>query len=151
MNCSETEIQPPSWLRWLGNDAARAFRHADDPSPPIGCHFHLDVLEDVWEVTVFPASTEVVGGPLDGTMAPARFQLDINLLAALFDQPPGIHWQSGSFGEDDELCDHVALEGKYRAREVWLRILRVAPAQAGPGRVLDAQSGDLRVLWDSEA
>ena len=149
MNPRETEIQPPSWLRWLGNDAGRAFQGAEDGAPLIGCHFHYDVIEDVWEVTVFPAATEIVGGSLDGTWLPSVFQLDINLLAALFDLPPGIHWQAGCMSEDDDLADHVALEGRYRGREVWVRILRTAPAEAGPGRLLHAQTGEIEVLWET--
>ena len=138
--------QPPAWLRWLSNDAARGII-ADEQHAPIGCHFYQNPENSEWEVSVFVSATEVVGGPLDGKHLPLQVQLDIGHVMQLFDEVPRVHWQSDSFAEDDALAQHISFEGTARGHKVWLRILKESPQGTGPGRLLHVQSGEMETLW----
>ena len=138
--------QPPSWLRWLSNDAARGFV-ADEFHAPIGCHFYRNPENDEWEVSIFVSSTEVVGGPMDGRKLPLQVQLDIGHVMNLFDETPTVYWQSDAVAEDDELAQHISFEGLARGHRIWLRILNEPPEGTGPGRILHAQSGEMETLW----
>ncbi len=140
------KTRPPAWLRWLANDAARGIL-SDAFQAPIGCHFFHDADRDEWEVTIFVSSTEVVGGPKDGTVLPSQIQLDIVQVMQIFDDVPQIYWQSDAVGPDDELGQHVSFEGSARGHLVWLRILQRPPQWAGPGRLLHAHTGSLENLW----
>lgn len=138
--------QPPSWLRWLSNDAARGII-ADEHHAPIGCHFFRNPENDEWEVSIFVSSTEVVGGPMDGRKIPLQVQLDVVHVMNLFDETPNVYWQSDAIAEDDELAQHISFEGQARGHRIWLRILKDAPEGTGPGRLLHTQSGEMETLW----
>ncbi|MEQ9408818.1 MAG: hypothetical protein RIK87_13870 [Fuerstiella sp.] len=138
--------RPPAWLRWLSNDAARGIL-ADELHAPIGCHFFQDPESEEWEVTIFVSFTEIVGGPLDGRNMPVPVQLDIGHVMNLFDQTPSVYWQSDPVAEDDELGQHISIEGVARGHRVWLRILKEPPQGTGPGRLLHTQSGEMETLW----
>ena len=138
--------QPPSWLRWFGNDAARAIV-AEEGKCPIGCHYFHDAENSVWEVSVFVATTEIVGGPMDGTSYTTSLRLNISAIISLFDEVSQVYWQSESLSEEDELAQHVSFEGTARGHKVWLRVLKESPAGTGPGRLLHSHSGKLETLW----
>jgi hypothetical protein len=138
--------QPPSWLRWFGNDAARAIT-AEEGQCPVGCHFFHDQENLIWEVSVFVATTEIVGGPMDGTSFTASLRLNISDVISLFDKVSQIFWQSDAVADDDELAQHVSFEGTARGHKIWLRVLNESPQGTGPGRLLHSQSGELETLW----
>ncbi|MEZ6131399.1 MAG: hypothetical protein R3C59_22215 [Planctomycetaceae bacterium] len=137
---------PPSWLRWLSNDAARGII-ADESHAPIGCHFYQDAETQEWEVSIFVSSTEVVGGPMDGKRLPLQLQLNIGHVMSLFDETPAVFWQSDPIADDDELAQHISFEGTARGHRLWLRILKESPDGTGPGRLLFSSSGEMENLW----
>jgi len=137
----DSDCQPPAWLRWLGNDAAKVLSGGRQQTAPVGCHFFHDVPEDTWEVTLFVMATEVVGGPADGSQMASRFEMDVNALVSLFDSTPQLRWQSDSFADDDQLGCHLSLEGLARGRDVWMRVLQAPPPEFAPGRLYFAADG----------
>lgn len=138
--------RPPSWLRWLSNDAARGIV-ADECHAPIGCHFYLNPDKQEWEVSIFVAATEIVGGQMDGKILPLQLQLNIGHVMNLFDEMPEVFWQSDPISDDDELAQHISFEGKARGHRLWLRILKESPEGTGPGRLLHAHNGKMENLW----
>lgn len=142
----DSTASPPAWLRWFANDAARTILDTATHAP-IGCHYHHDDDGDEWEVTVFVSDTEVVGGPRDGTLVPCRIQMDVSRAVDLFDEMPKVYWQTGAMQEDEDVAQHISLEGSVRGHHVWLRVLAQAPEQAGPGRLLHASTGQLEDIW----
>jgi hypothetical protein len=123
---------PPEWLAEF-TDRVTALIMAVDVLAPIGCHFCCEA--GVWEVTLFAARTEVLGGPRDGQQRSSRFFLDLAGLTRLFDSVTAFHWQAHSLGKSDDLGAHVAIEGDVDGKPVWLRIPSHAPAMFDPGRV----------------
>lgn len=130
----DSDRQPPPWLRWLGNDAAKVLSGGREQTAPVGCHFFHDAVEHIWEITLFVMATEVVGGPADGSQLTSRFEVDVNALVSLFDSTPQLRWQSGACADDDQLGCHLSLEGLARGRDVWMRVLQLPPADFEPGR-----------------
>lgn len=138
--------QPPSWLRNLGNDVAKEIT-TDESQCPVGCHFFHDRETLTWEVSVFVAATEIVGGSMDGTCYTTSLHLNISRIINLFDEVSQISWQSDSVAEDDELAQHVAFEGTINSHRIWLRVLKESPQGTGPGRLLHSKTGELETLW----
>ncbi len=138
--------RPPSWLRWLSNDAARGIV-ADECHAPIGCHFYQNPDNQEWEVSIFVAATEIVGGQMDGKVLPLQLQLNISHVMNLFDETPEVFWQSDPVSDDDELSQHISFEGKARGHRLWLRVLKESPQGTGPGRLLHAHNGQMENLW----
>ncbi len=137
---------PPSWLRWFVSDASKGI--LDQASiAPLGCHFYHDAKLNTWEISIFVSRTEVVGGPGDGRMIGSGLLVDVGAVIAAFDQLPSLHWQSEAVCDDDQLGNHISLEGIARGHQVWLRILHEAPAEFSPGRLLHASHGFLEDLW----
>lgn len=137
---------PPAWLSRFVNDAIRGLIDCQ-AAAPVGCHYFRDTVEQVWEISLFLSTTEVYGGALDGKCVPAGLQIDVMQIAAAFDAPPAVHWQSEKFASDDELGNHLSFEGVARGVKVWLRILQSAPEWAGPGRLVFAESGKVEDIW----
>lgn len=137
--------RPPAWLRWFANDVARGVV-GDSMHTPVGCHFHHNSSAE-WEVTVFIGSTEVVGGPKDGTTIASHIQLDIGHVIGLFDTAPMVTWQTDRISADDDLRQHISFEGIARSHHVWLRILSDPPEGFEPSRLLHTSSGVIEELW----
>lgn len=123
---------PPPWLAEFA-DRVTALVVAVDVLAPIGCHFCHEA--DVWEVTLFAARTEVIGGRRDGETRPCRFCLDLAGLAPLFSSITAFYWQAHALGKQDDVGAHVAMEGIVEGNRVWLRIPSHAPAMFDAGRV----------------
>src|SRR5690242_15665273 len=111
--------EPPDWLKSLA-DAVALKMQAADVLAPIGCHFCR--VDDLWEIALFAASTEVVGGEQDGLLRFSRFQVDIRAVAELFTVVDEVTWQALPIGGDDELGAHVAVQGWCGEHHVCLRI-----------------------------
>ncbi len=137
---------PPVWLNHLITHVTCAIVDHDCHAP-VGCHFYQNPGTAEWEISAFVSSTEVVGGPMDGTEVNPPVQLDISSVIDLFDDRPTIHWQSDPVAADDELAQHVSFQGAINENRVWLRILRGAPEGTGPGRLVHAGSGRIENLW----
>jgi hypothetical protein len=123
---------PPKWIQELADAVALQLIPADSLAP-IGCHF-CPVEGGVWEVALFIASTEIVGGSQDGKLRYSRFHLDLQAVCRQFAQVEEVSWQAHPLGDNDELGPHVAIEGRYGNCNVRLRILAFPPDQFPAGR-----------------
>ena len=119
---------PPEWLADLANRLASRIDPIDELSD-ISCHF-ADNGEG-WEVTLFVAAGEQIGGPRDGQRLYSRFLFDLHETTALFDRVDQFYWQPVAIGPADEVGPHVAIEGEFDSRRVWVRVL------AHPGERFD--------------
>ena len=98
---------------------------------PIGCHYHLGPAG--WEITIFAALAEIVGGPHDGQVFGTQFAIDLRALLSVFSRVDGMHWQSQSLGTEDELGAHLSIEGFYGEEPVFVRIPAISPERFEPG------------------
>ena len=135
---------PPVWLTTLANQVA-ALIEPIGTMGPIGCHHHMGPAG--WEITVFAASTEVVGGPHDGRVFEARFEVDLKALVLLFSSVSSMHWQSQELGQEDDLGAHLSIEGVYGEEPVFVRIPALAPAQFEPGRKMLVHRRTWQEVW----
>lgn len=135
---------PPDWMRNFADSVASQF-HAVDVMPPLGCHIHRSA--EAWEVSLFAAATEILGGPRDGEIRAARFHVDVLAVCRLFDEVTGIAWQTHRLGQFDDLGAHVSIEGTILGEPVWLRIPAVAPKVFEPGRVAQALTQQWEEVW----
>ena len=140
-------IPLPDWLAKLANQIAAHLEPLGtmEPMGPIGCHYHLGPAG--WEVTVFTASTEVVGGPHDGRTFGEVFEVDLKMLMSLFSSVTSVRWQSQSLGDEDELGAHLSIEGLYGEEPVCVRIPAVSPGRFGPGRKMLVYRRRWQEVW----
>ncbi len=136
----------PDWVHDLADHASAAIT-GYDMIAPMGCHWHHNATVDQWEVTIFVAATEVLGGPLDGQKSWSPFSLDLQSLQQAFATIESFHWQSLQLGPDDDLGPHVSIEGTFGGHRVWLRVAAKASNRFGVGRVIDSQSASIEDLW----
>jgi hypothetical protein len=122
---------PPEWLQELADAAALQMIPADVLAP-IGCHFGF--ADETWEISLFAAATQIVGGKHDGVLRPSRFHFDLQAVSKLFSEIHHVTWQALPLATDDELGSHVAITGAYREHPVTLRVLARAPRQFAAGR-----------------
>ncbi|MCC7424100.1 MAG: hypothetical protein IT428_27865 [Planctomycetaceae bacterium] len=137
---------PPDWLVEVANQVAQAIE-GFELLAPIGSHVWFNVMLDQWELTVFPSATEVLGGRFDGKRNDSRFSLDIALVLDAFDTVSQVRWQSHRLGEDDELGQHISVEGTVKDNLVWLRVLATPPERFEPGRRYNEADQRLEELW----
>ncbi|WP_437190627.1 hypothetical protein [Planctomicrobium sp. SH527] len=135
----------PKWLEEFVETACSAL-HAVDEMAPIGCHYAC--VDNVWEVSLFFSSTEVVGGNKNGTSDPCLFVLDVVRLLHIFDAVESASWQPFQIDNEDDLKCHFAVVGSYRKSQIWLRVLAEMPAGIEPGRFLDASQGIIHEVWE---
>lgn len=134
----------PTWLKEFANRAC-ACLHALEEMPPIGCH--VAVEEATWEVSLFVSSTEIVGGRHDGERLACLFVVDLAALFQLFDMVESASWQPHPFNEQDELRNHVSVEGYVEGHHVGLRILADLPDRFAPGRYLNLHDQNFLDTW----
>lgn len=126
--------QPPAWLNGLADVAARAMEPLESEClPHLGCHYTK--FEGVWEITLFVESTEIIGGPEDGSIKQATMGVRICDILNVFQNVNQCNWQSRTCATDDDLGPHLSIEGTYKGRMVWLRIVAQAPRQFPPRHV----------------
>ncbi|HET6426519.1 MAG TPA: hypothetical protein VFG20_22700 [Planctomycetaceae bacterium] len=135
---------PPEWLGEFA-DRVAALVLAVDVLAPVGCHFCFE--SGVWEVTLFAAKTEIVGGPRDGLQRPSRFCLDLAGLTALFTAISSFHWQAHSLGRRDDLGAHIAVEGEVAGHRVWLRVPARVPETLDIGAVAHLPDRRWKEAW----
>ena len=124
--------KPAAWLKVLVDVVAKAIEPLG-PSAALGCHFVQ--IDGIWEVTLFAESVEVLGGPEDGTVKQSRFAVRIGEVLDVFQSITECNWQAHSAGAGDDLGAHLAVEGIYKGRQVWLRIPAQAPERFPPRKV----------------
>lgn len=135
---------PPEWLATLANEVAAQIEPLGTMGP-IGCHYHPGPAG--WEITVFAALTEVVGGPHDGQVFGARFEIDLKALLNIFSQVNAMRWQSQDLGKEDELGAHLSIEGLYGKEPVCVRIPAVAPERFEPGLQMLVHRRSWQEIW----
>ena len=123
--------EPPGWLKELA-DAAAVLMMPADAIAPIGCHYFC--VASTWEISLFAAGTEIVGGASDGQVRRSRFCLDIEEIRNLFAEIESVTWQVHALAFDDELGPHVEVHGRYADKDVKLRILAYPPKRFAAGR-----------------
>lgn len=94
-------------------------------SVEIGCHVNHD--SEVCELSVFPLTQEIVGGPDDGRQLKPAFSLDVMPVVLAFEQVNSVRWQNAPFADDDELGNHIVVEGEIDGQQVWVNMLAQAP------------------------
>lgn len=115
---------PAVWLRDFVNSISKEVAPFGRTSP-LNCHY---VQEDgVWEVSVFFEPIEVWGGPEDGSVKQIPFGVKISKLLDLFQSVSSCSWQTSQLDAEDDLGAHLAIEGIYKGRSIWLRILAEVP------------------------
>jgi hypothetical protein len=135
---------PPQWIVNLANNVTACLEPLE-PMPPLGCHYHL--CERCWEISIFPAHTEIIGGPQDGHQTAPRFRVDLLAIATLFSTIEGIVWQTRSVNEGDQLGAHIAVTGVCDEESVSVRVLQSAPSGFEPGRKAMTNEGCLIETW----
>lgn len=119
---------PAAWLSGLADAIAKTLEPlSSEPLPALDCHFTK--YEGIWEVTLFTESTEIVGGPEDGSIKHSALGVRVSEILDLFQNVSSCNWQTQAFGPDDDLGPHLSIEGLYKGRTIWLRILAAAPQQ----------------------
>lgn len=136
--------EQPVWLNTFV-DRVCACLHPIEDLPPIGCHVTRE--NDIWEVTVFVSPTEIVGGQHDGERLAGLFVVDLIDLLHLFDVVESAGWQPHQQHEQDELRNHVAVEGYVNGHHVWLRALADTPERYAPGRYLNVFEKKFLDTW----
>ena len=126
--------QPPAWLELLV-DAVAQCMEAHSVLGPLGYRWGEE--DGFWEVMVFPSAAEMVGGAEDGAMVAPCFSLDLRELSAAFEEVIDVYWRSHALGPHDQAGAHVAIEGRYKGRHVFLQVLREAPPDERPGFRVD--------------
>jgi hypothetical protein len=81
----------PVWLKQLISSAATLLEPLTNVGR-VGYECRLD--EHGWTVCMYLGATEIVGGPLDGQIDHASFQIDLHQLQALFVSVSRFEWYS---------------------------------------------------------
>ena len=137
---------PPRWLAEMANEIT-ANLHGTDLLAPLGCHYHHNQRADQWEITLFASTTHVIGGSFDGLKTTSGFFLDLQQVIAVFSDLRSCNWQSGSMGDDDEAGAHIAIDGDYEGRKIWLRILSAPPQSLEHGREARVYQSQFEEVW----
>ncbi len=136
------QTSPPLWLRNFTDEVGNCLQVLNDPA--LGCHFHLE--NDIWEITLFFAATEILGGEQDGVRHQSPFWVDVQRLCEFF-QIDQFQWQAHAVDEDDALGTHLSITGNYSGHAVWLRILANSPPELPAGQLTEATCGNVLENW----
>lgn len=134
----------PLWLQEFANSVAVHLSPLD-VLPPLGCHYSR--VGRVWEITLFAAATEVVGGTFCGKRLTSRFTMRVLPVVNLFSDVSKIEWQTTPFSKSDELGSHLSIKGTYRDKLVRLRILAKPPQRFRPGRRAKVYEHAFEDVW----
>ncbi len=134
----------PTWLRELADAVAAQIAPAELLAP-LGCHFCE--VDGQWEVSLFAAATEVVGGSRDGRRRQSKFTLNVLKVLGMLDEIKAIHWQNRAVNRSDELGAHISIEARYAGHAVWLRVLADAPRRFSSGRQIRVNDDAIVETW----
>lgn len=136
------QTSPPDWMKDFTDEVGSCLHPLNDTQ--LGCHFYLE--RGIWEVTLFFAATEVVGGKHDGVRRQAPFWVDVRALGQVFDLTE-LYWQSHVMDSDDALGSHLSIVGSYVGNSIWLRVLQNAPSELPAGHLAPAACGEILENW----
>ena len=130
------EPRPPSRPEWVDRFVAEAAELFDPLSGLGRVGFRCEPGEAGWAVALFLGATEIVGGPGDGLIAPARFRFDAAGLAGLFDAAPTV-----ALEVEPVLAPHgvdgidavLRLVGEVGGQALTISVLSAPPDGAEPG------------------
>lgn len=138
--------EPPLWLQQFVKHVIHAINPID-LAPPMGCHFFYNADSYLWEITLFAAKTEIVGGSQDGKINGARLGIDLLVVQNLFNHIDEYHWQTQPVSQDDELRSHISILGTVADQSVWLRLCAEAPLRFPPGRYVRVDEEIIEDIW----
>lgn len=137
---------PPEWVADLVNCVVSQMQPSGLLNP-VGCHFHLNEESAQWEISVFVSDTRVIGGEFDGARVQPAFFLNLTEVVSFFDTVENVCWQTNHLGEDDEVGNHISIEGEVVGNGVWLRLLARAPKHVQAGREVSVYNNSVEDLW----
>ena len=122
----------PTWLVELIDQAADLFEPLMSVSR-VG--FDCWPTEKDWMVFLFLGDTEIVGGRDDGRLDPLEFRFDLLGLLDLLEDVQQIQWMVLPVGNDpsDNDRSYISIVAHYQGHPGSLRLLSIAPENAGPG------------------
>lgn len=135
---------PASWIRNFVDAVTQQITPVRTAAP-INCHYVQ--VSGTWEITIFMEPIEVVGGPEDGSVKQVPFGVRIGAILDLFQTVTDCGWQTVKAGSDDDLGAHLSVEGLYKGRQVWLRILAEVPQKLNFRQVVPAPQVTQEDLW----
>ena len=123
----------PDWLTQFIEEAADLFEPLDDAGR-VG--FDCQLVEDRWVVEMYMGGTEIVGGPNDGEIRHAVFQLDLHAMLNRFEEVDRFRWNCipESLDEDEGTPrSSVMIDGRTGGNALRLHVYSFPPEDAGPG------------------
>ena len=130
---SDDDVDDDVWLNTLLEEVEGCMQ-PDSPMGSLGLQYSEE--EDFWEVWIYATPVELVGGRHDGEVVVPGFALDLEQLRESFDSVIAFHWNA--LGLNYPEGPHVAIEGVFLGREVYLQVLAYAPEGEEPGLKLDS-------------
>ena len=124
------ESRPPAWMESLVDTVGDCLEVYSEAGP---LTFRWGQEDDLWRVMVYLAPVELVGGASDGAMVYPSFSLDLQELTSALDETAAVRWHAHSLSNHDFAGPHIAVEGTYQGRYVYLQVLSDAPEDEGPG------------------
>jgi len=137
--------EQPVWLKEFVDQACGCLC-AIEEMPPMGCHVALEM--DTWEISLFVSPTEIIGGRHDGERLACLFAVDLIELLQVFDVVESAGWQPLQQNEQDELRNHISVEGFVNGNRIWLRILGEMPDRYAPGYYLNIFDQNFLDTWN---
>lgn len=131
----------PEWLTDFINEVAELF----EPITGVGrVGFDCQLADDCWVVGMYLGSTEMMGGPEDGSTKFLNFEFDLQQLAARFQQID--EFVLSSFPNPRDLDSSparsfITLAGNLGEHPIRLQVFSIPPDDAGPG-LKQFQNGD---------
>lgn len=140
----------PDRLDTLVNAISNAFSVELDRELPMGIKWDYiddseDELHDYYNIIVFPACVEQVGGSQDGKRFTPKFAFRLSNIISLFDDIEDLVWCTLSHGPENkpEPANHLTILGTVEPYQVAVHILNEAPSESEAGIFID-QSGHCR-------
>jgi len=146
INKQQSSPEPPKWIQDFVKHVIPTM-NVVEISPPIGCHYYFNSVNFQWEITIFAAKTEIIGGSLDGKINGTCFGVDLIPLQSLFHKIEEFHWQTHPVKHDDELGNHISVMGMLGSQSIWLRICAEAPQRFPTGRYLRVDQETIEDIW----
>jgi hypothetical protein len=129
----EEGLADTAWLDRL-LEVVAACIEAESPMGPLGLRYREE--GGFWEVWIFPTPVELVGGAHDGAVVVPGITLDLEEFQAAFDKVEAFVWNA--LGLNYPEGPHIAIEGVFLGREVYLQVSARAPEDEEPGLKVDA-------------
>jgi hypothetical protein len=94
--------------------------------------------DDPWIVQFYPALSQIVGGPDDGTVVHTGLEVDLISVQEAFEEVEDLRWSSGvGFDETPYTGAILELQGSYEGNDVTLQIYDRPPSDKQVVTVID--------------